>query len=68
MILFAFELFATVYASRWKLDFTFVSCFAACASNFPKYASDNGLIVPNGSYAIIASHCVQCSCGPGNRK
>ncbi|XP_062097624.1 lysM domain-containing GPI-anchored protein 1-like [Humulus lupulus] len=38
----------------------------ACASNFPKYASDFGLIVPNGSYAISASHCVQCSCGPGS--
>ncbi|KAE8690418.1 LysM domain-containing GPI-anchored protein 1 [Hibiscus syriacus] len=40
---------------------------SACASNFPKYASDYGLIVPNGSYAITASHCVQCSCGPGSR-
>ncbi|GLT47099.1 hypothetical protein SLA2020_208180 [Shorea laevis] len=40
---------------------------SACASNFPKYASDFGLIVPNGSYAITASHCLQCSCGPGNR-
>ncbi|XP_017643022.1 lysM domain-containing GPI-anchored protein 1-like [Gossypium arboreum] len=40
---------------------------SACASNFPKYASDHGLIVPNGSYAITASHCVQCSCGPGSR-
>ncbi|KAH7679398.1 LysM domain-containing protein [Dioscorea alata] len=38
----------------------------ACASSFPRYASDNGLIVANGSYAISASHCVQCSCGPGN--
>ncbi|XP_010272768.1 PREDICTED: lysM domain-containing GPI-anchored protein 1-like [Nelumbo nucifera] len=38
----------------------------ACASNFPSYSSDFGLIVPNGSYAITASHCVQCSCGPGN--
>ncbi|BFG19099.1 hypothetical protein CerSpe_053730 [Prunus speciosa] len=38
----------------------------ACASNFPRYASDYGLIVPNGSYAITASHCLQCSCGPGN--
>ncbi|EEF48379.1 lysM domain-containing GPI-anchored protein 1 [Ricinus communis] len=38
----------------------------ACASKFPRYASDYGLIVPNGSYAISASHCVQCSCGPGN--
>ncbi|KAF4348741.1 hypothetical protein CsatB_007851 [Cannabis sativa] len=38
----------------------------ACASNFPKGASDFGLIVPNGSYAISASHCVQCSCGPGS--
>ncbi|KAF5442506.1 hypothetical protein F2P56_035154 [Juglans regia] len=40
----------------------------ACASNFPRYSSDHGLIVPNGSYAITASHCVQCSCGPGNLK
>lgn len=40
---------------------------SACASSFPRYASDFGLIVPNGSYAITASHCVQCSCGPGNR-
>ncbi|KAL6210279.1 hypothetical protein ACLB2K_015512 [Fragaria x ananassa] len=38
----------------------------ACASNFPSYASDYGLIVPNGSYAITASHCLQCSCGPGS--
>ncbi|KAI4389162.1 hypothetical protein MLD38_001418 [Melastoma candidum] len=38
----------------------------ACASRFPKFASDYGLMVPNGSYAITASHCVQCSCGPGN--
>ncbi|KAG9451095.1 hypothetical protein H6P81_011060 [Aristolochia fimbriata] len=40
----------------------------ACASSFPRYSSDFGLIVPNGSYAIAASHCVQCSCGPGNLK
>lgn len=40
---------------------------SACASNFPTYSSDYGLIVPNGSYAITASHCVQCSCGLGNR-
>ncbi|XP_051151033.1 lysM domain-containing GPI-anchored protein 1 [Andrographis paniculata] len=40
---------------------------SACASNFPNYASDYGLVVPNGSYAITASHCVQCSCGPGSR-
>ncbi|CAI9114631.1 OLC1v1015395C1 [Oldenlandia corymbosa var. corymbosa] len=38
---------------------------SACASSFPKYASDYALSVPNGSYAITASHCVQCSCGPG---
>ncbi|XP_068636569.1 lysM domain-containing GPI-anchored protein 1-like isoform X2 [Aristolochia californica] len=38
----------------------------ACAASFPRYSSDFGLIVPNGSYAITASHCVQCSCGPGN--
>lgn len=40
---------------------------SACASKFPKYASDYGLVVPNGSYAITASDCVQCSCGPGSR-
>ncbi|KAF9608425.1 hypothetical protein IFM89_009791 [Coptis chinensis] len=38
----------------------------ACASNFPRYSADFGLNVANGSYAITASHCVQCSCGPGN--
>ncbi|KAK7385202.1 hypothetical protein VNO78_30915 [Psophocarpus tetragonolobus] len=36
----------------------------ACASKFPNYASDFGLLVPNGSYTIAAGHCVQCSCGP----
>lgn len=39
----------------------------ACASDFPTYASDYDLSVPNGSYAITASHCVQCSCGPSSR-
>ncbi|GAB2224223.1 hypothetical protein Drorol1_Dr00004975 [Drosera rotundifolia] len=39
---------------------------SACASNFPKYASDYALIVANGSYAIVASHCVQCSCAGGS--
>lgn len=38
----------------------------ACASGLPRWSSDRGLIVANGSYAITASHCVQCSCGPGN--
>nr|XP_009388184.1 PREDICTED: lysM domain-containing GPI-anchored protein 1-like [Musa acuminata subsp. malaccensis] len=38
----------------------------ACASMFPNSASDYGMIVANGTYAITASHCVQCSCGPGN--
>ncbi|KAL0351482.1 UNVERIFIED_CONTAM: LysM domain-containing GPI-anchored protein 1 [Sesamum calycinum] len=40
---------------------------SACASNFPNYAADYALVVPNGSYAIAASHCVQCSCGQGSR-
>ncbi|GKA71138.1 LysM domain-containing GPI-anchored protein 1-like protein [Tanacetum coccineum] len=40
---------------------------SACASNFPIYASDNGLSVPNGGYAITAGHCVECSCTPGSR-
>ncbi|ONK61394.1 uncharacterized protein A4U43_C08F29450 [Asparagus officinalis] len=38
----------------------------ACTSKFPSYASDSGLVVANGSYAITADHCVQCSCGPGD--
>lgn len=38
----------------------------ACASTFPKSASDHGLIVANGTYALTASNCVQCSCGPGS--
>ncbi|KAJ3677036.1 hypothetical protein LUZ60_002760 [Juncus effusus] len=38
----------------------------ACASNFPSFTSDYGLTVANGTYAITAGHCVQCSCGPGN--
>ncbi|CAH9136479.1 unnamed protein product [Cuscuta epithymum] len=37
---------------------------SACASNFPSYASDFALSVPNGSYAITAGRCVLCSCGP----
>ncbi|XP_058190108.1 lysM domain-containing GPI-anchored protein 1 [Rhododendron vialii] len=40
---------------------------SACASSFPQYASDYGLNVPNGSYAITASHCVECSCAQGSR-
>lgn len=51
--------------SCFSLQFSWI---AACATNFPRYALDHGLIVPNGSYAIAASHCVQCSCGPGNLK
>ncbi|XP_010521245.1 PREDICTED: lysM domain-containing GPI-anchored protein 1-like [Tarenaya hassleriana] len=39
---------------------------SACASNFPKYTSDYGLIVPNGSYVLTAGHCVQCSCALGS--
>ncbi|KAE8814111.1 lysM domain-containing GPI-anchored protein 1-like [Hordeum vulgare] len=38
----------------------------ACASSFPKTASDHGLLVANGTYALTAGNCVQCSCGPGN--
>ncbi|XP_042409304.1 lysM domain-containing GPI-anchored protein LYP6-like [Zingiber officinale] len=38
----------------------------ACPSMFPRYASDYGLIVANGTYTITAGHCVECSCGPGN--
>ncbi|KAJ0763693.1 putative LysM domain-containing protein [Helianthus annuus] len=40
---------------------------SACASNFPRYASDYALSVPNGGYAVTADHCVQCSCTPGSR-
>lgn len=50
---------------RMNEHFPFV---VACASGFLRYTYDRGLIVANGSYAITASHCVQCSCGPGNLK
>ncbi|KAJ3705942.1 hypothetical protein LUZ61_009647 [Rhynchospora tenuis] len=38
----------------------------ACSSMFPRFASDYGMVVANGTYAITAGRCVQCSCGPGN--
>ncbi|CAL5074010.1 unnamed protein product [Urochloa decumbens] len=38
----------------------------ACASSFPAFTLDAGLSVANGTYAITANRCVQCSCGPGN--
>ncbi|KAF3573568.1 hypothetical protein F2Q69_00061188 [Brassica cretica] len=63
-------LFAKLCFDVWLCIFTFsqlVLIFRACASNFPKYASDYGLIVPNGSYALAAGHCVQCSCALGSR-
>uniref|UniRef100_A0A0E0L964 LysM domain-containing protein n=1 Tax=Oryza punctata TaxID=4537 RepID=A0A0E0L964_ORYPU len=40
----------------------------ACASTFPNSASDYGLLVANGTYALTAGNCVQCSCGPGDLK
>ncbi|CAM0913866.1 unnamed protein product [Alopecurus aequalis] len=38
----------------------------ACASTFPNFASDYGLLVANGTYALTAGNCVECSCGPGD--
>ncbi|KQK19057.1 hypothetical protein BRADI_1g46200v3 [Brachypodium distachyon] len=38
----------------------------ACASTFPNSASDYGLLVANGTYALTAGNCVECSCGPGD--
>ncbi|CAM0951638.1 unnamed protein product [Alopecurus aequalis] len=38
----------------------------ACSSSFPAFASDYGLAVPNGTYAVTADRCVQCSCGPSS--
>ncbi|KAI4990172.1 hypothetical protein ZWY2020_038535 [Hordeum vulgare] len=38
----------------------------ACASSFPTSTSDHGLAVANGTYAVTADRCVQCSCGPAN--
>ncbi|OAY68588.1 LysM domain-containing GPI-anchored protein 1 [Ananas comosus] len=37
-----------------------------CASMFPNYASDYGLVVANGTYTVTAGHCVQCSCSAGD--
>ncbi|CAL5046687.1 unnamed protein product [Urochloa decumbens] len=39
---------------------------SACASAFPNSASDSGLLVANGTYALTAGNCVECSCGPQN--
>ncbi|AQK83115.1 LysM domain-containing GPI-anchored protein 1 [Zea mays] len=39
---------------------------SACASAFPNSASDYGLLVANGTYALTAGNCVECSCGPAN--
>lgn len=39
---------------------------SACASTFPNFASDYGLLVANGTYALTAGNCVECSCGPGD--
>uniref|UniRef100_A0ACD5XSQ0 Uncharacterized protein n=1 Tax=Avena sativa TaxID=4498 RepID=A0ACD5XSQ0_AVESA len=36
----------------------------ACSSSFPTSTSDYGLAVANGTYAVTADRCVQCSCGP----
>ncbi|KAL5201625.1 hypothetical protein ABZP36_035979 [Zizania latifolia] len=38
----------------------------ACTSSFPAFTSDYGMAVANGTYAVSANRCVQCSCGPGN--
>ncbi|CAD6339875.1 unnamed protein product [Miscanthus lutarioriparius] len=38
----------------------------ACASAFPNSASDYGLLVANGTYALTAGNCVECSCGPAD--
>ncbi|KAF0898732.1 hypothetical protein E2562_009338 [Oryza meyeriana var. granulata] len=38
----------------------------ACTSSFPTFTADYGLAVANGTYAVTANRCVQCSCGPGN--
>jgi hypothetical protein len=38
----------------------------ACASTLPNFASDYGLLVANGTYALTAGNCVECSCGPGD--
>ncbi|TVU28686.1 hypothetical protein EJB05_20216, partial [Eragrostis curvula] len=43
-----------------------VNAMGTCASTFPKSSSDHGLIVANGTYALTAGNCVQCSCGPGS--
>lgn len=37
---------------------------SACSSNISNKSTDRNLLVANGSYAIAASHCLQCSCGP----
>uniref|UniRef100_A0A0D6QR65 LysM domain-containing protein n=1 Tax=Araucaria cunninghamii TaxID=56994 RepID=A0A0D6QR65_ARACU len=38
----------------------------ACSSNISKSSLDAYLLVANGSYAITANNCLQCSCGPSD--
>lgn len=39
---------------------------AACSSDNLNLPSNSDLLVANGSYAVTADHCVQCSCGPND--
>ncbi|KAL6007454.1 hypothetical protein ACLOJK_032952 [Asimina triloba] len=47
------------YCSLTPLD-------ATCSSSYlnPEYSEN--LLVPNGSYALTALNCVQCTCGPND--
>lgn len=58
-----------ILAARYFLYGLFVCClYLGCASMFPNYASDYGLVVANGTYTVTAGHCVQCSCSAGDPK
>lgn len=39
---------------------------AACSSDNLNLPSNSDLLVANGSYAVTAGQCVQCSCGPND--
>lgn len=39
----------------------------ACSSSIRKKSLDHGLLLPNGSYALTAANCIQCSCSASSK-
>ncbi|KAJ6849535.1 chitin elicitor-binding protein-like [Iris pallida] len=39
----------------------------ACSSSISNNSLDRGLLLPNGSYALTAANCIQCSCSSSSK-